>query len=106
MPSKLRAKGLTLVDGSYAVDTNIVIALFAGDKKLADRLDAAKRVCVPVVVLGELLYGAKNSSNPKANTQKIEEFMAECEILITDKATTYNKYADIKNEMCLVFPPL
>jgi tRNA(fMet)-specific endonuclease VapC len=41
------------------LDTNVVIALFAGDAQVVAALDAVSNVFIPAVVLGELLYGAQ-----------------------------------------------
>ncbi len=49
------------MSGKYLLDTNIIIALFNGDKIIPHKLDEAELVCISVVVIGELLYGAKKS---------------------------------------------
>ncbi len=36
----------------------IITALFKGENSIADKIDAAEYVAIPVIVLGELEYGA------------------------------------------------
>ena len=42
------------MDGKYLLDTNIVIALFAADTGVVEKLEIAEEVFVPSVVIGEL----------------------------------------------------
>lgn len=46
---------------SLLLDTNIVIDLFRGKKEIADEIDKADIVYLPVFALGELFFGAENS---------------------------------------------
>ena len=46
------------MDGRVLLDTNIVIALLARDETVLRELGNAESVFVPVIVLGELFYGA------------------------------------------------
>ena len=49
------------MSGKYLLDTNIVIALFADEPILTDKIAKAEDISVPVVVIGELFYGASRS---------------------------------------------
>ena len=49
------------MNGNYLLDTNIVIALFAEDKGVINRVNQARQVFLPAIVIGELYYGAYNS---------------------------------------------
>jgi len=60
------------MNGNFLLDTNIVIALFAKDANVAQRV-ANSSVSVPVIVIGELLYGARKSGRVKANVERAEE---------------------------------
>jgi tRNA(fMet)-specific endonuclease VapC len=42
------------MNGRYALDTNVIIALMDGDAAVRDRIVAAEEVFVPSPVLGEL----------------------------------------------------
>ena len=55
------------MDGRYLLDTNILIAALASDEDVLSRIDDADECFVSTIVLGELLYGAFNSTNVEAN---------------------------------------
>jgi predicted nucleic acid-binding protein len=44
--------------GEYAVDTNVVIAFLGGDREVLKQMARAKKVWLPIPVLGELICGA------------------------------------------------
>ena len=48
--------------GRFLLDTNIVIALFATEAAVQQRLAEASEVFVPSIVLGELYYGSRKST--------------------------------------------
>jgi tRNA(fMet)-specific endonuclease VapC len=41
-----------------ALDTNIVSAWLKGEGPIADKIDASESVFLPIIVIGELYYGA------------------------------------------------
>lgn len=84
--------------GSYLLDTNVVIALFAGEAPVIERLAVAEEVMVPAVVLGELYYGARKSSRPEQNRTQIDRFASEVAVLDVDQDTA-RIYGDIKHEL-------
>ena len=49
------------VSGRYLLDTNIVIGLLNGEESILEAVAAASEVFVPVVVVGELYFGAAKS---------------------------------------------
>jgi tRNA(fMet)-specific endonuclease VapC len=49
------------MSGRFLLDTNIVIALFAGEVIVKDNLTQASEVFIPSIVIGELCYGARKS---------------------------------------------
>ncbi len=53
------------MSGRVLLDTNIVIALFAKEAVVQQRLAAADEVFTSSIVLGELYYGAHKSSRVK-----------------------------------------
>jgi len=67
---------LTPASGRFLLDTNIVIALLAGDDTVLSNLDRAPEVFIPAVALGELFFGAAKSGRPDENTAKVERFAA------------------------------
>jgi tRNA(fMet)-specific endonuclease VapC len=75
------------MSGRVLLDTNIIIALFSGDKGVTERLPSASAVFVPSIVLGELYYGAYKSTNCKSNCTKIDEFCTNSVVLPADEET-------------------
>jgi tRNA(fMet)-specific endonuclease VapC len=67
---------LTPATGRFLLDTNIIIALLAGDDAVLSNLGQAAEVFIPAVALGELFFGAGKSGRPAENISKIEEFAA------------------------------
>lgn len=49
--------------GKYLLDTNIVIAMFAGEEEIQERRQNADKVFLPSPVVGELCYGARKSAD-------------------------------------------
>jgi tRNA(fMet)-specific endonuclease VapC len=86
------------MNGSYLLDTNIVIALFASDPAVSEHLKSAAKVFIPSIVIGELYYGARKSSRIKENTARISEFVQSTAILGCD-AETPRRYGDVKGEL-------
>ncbi|HEX5167784.1 MAG TPA: PIN domain-containing protein [Cyclobacteriaceae bacterium] len=83
----------------YLFDTNFVIGLFASDTVILDRIKSHTGIIlIPSIVLGELFYGAEQSSKKELNVKRIEEFaqtvlVAECDL------DTARKYALIKSQL-------
>ena len=75
------------MSGRVLLDTNIVIALFSGDREVTERLHTVPAVFVPSLVLGELYYGARKSAKFKSNCAKIDEFRSRNVILPADEET-------------------
>jgi tRNA(fMet)-specific endonuclease VapC len=86
------------MNGRYLLDTNIVIAIFADEAMVCHRLARAEEVFVPVIVLGELYYGAHKSERSVANLARVEEFAANNIVLVSDTETA-QQYGQIKSEL-------
>ncbi len=88
------------MNGSYLIDTNIIIAFFDRDKKVFDKIKKAKNIYIPSIVIGELYYGAYNSSKKmkKINIEKINYFKNDSNILNCDEITG-KYYGQIKKEL-------
>jgi tRNA(fMet)-specific endonuclease VapC len=70
--------------GRFLLDTNIIIALLAGDDAVLSNLDLAAEVFVPAVALGELFFGAAKSGRPAENTATVERFASGRAIVSAD----------------------
>lgn len=81
---------------SILLDTNIIIALFNGEKGIAEKLDKLKQVYVPAVVVGELFYGAFSSTSKSKNISRINSFLTDCQVLDVDQSTA-KLYGELKS---------
>lgn len=81
--------------GRVLLDTNILIALFAGDAVVLDAVRGAEAIYVPAIALGELYYGAHKSARSTANLQRIAELAAAVAILPCDGETAA-AYGELK----------
>lgn len=55
----------------YLIDTNIAIALFAGDEVVKEKVRNAEFIAVAPTIIGELWYGAQKSQQVTQNLRKI-----------------------------------
>jgi tRNA(fMet)-specific endonuclease VapC len=72
------------VTGRFLLDTNILIAVLAGDETVLSNLDRAAEVFIPAVALGELFFGAAKSGRPGENRARVERFAASSSIISCD----------------------
>jgi len=86
------------MNGSYLLDTNIVIALFANDSGVLRQLSAASQIFIPSIVLGELYYGANKSAHCKSNIIHIDNFALKNVVLVCDTDTA-RYYGQIKDHL-------
>ena len=93
------------MNGNFIPDTNIVIALFAKDSSVQKNLKKADEIFLSSIVLGELYYGALNSSRIDENIAQIEKFAAESVILVIN-ASTAVEYGKIKRDLRLKGTPI
>jgi hypothetical protein len=70
--------------GRFLLDTNIVIALLAGEEAVLSNLDRAPEVFISAIVPGELFFGAAKSGRSLENIAKVERFAADRSILPCD----------------------
>ena len=83
------------MNGRYLLDTNIIIALFAKDPQIHDRIVNTEEVFVPCIAVGELYFGAYKSIKTKENLARIDEFALNNTVVVCDTKTA-RKYGDIK----------
>jgi tRNA(fMet)-specific endonuclease VapC len=93
------------MNGRYLLDTNIVIALFAGDSVVKDSLAKANEVSVPSIVVGELYFGARRSGRVQENLARVDEFVADSVVLGCDTETAH-RYGEVKSVLRLKGHPL
>ena len=71
------------------LDTNIVTALFKGEEGIATKIDQAAEVFIPVIVVGELEYGALHSQQIIKNKNAINDLVNAYPVLDIDTDTAY-----------------
>lgn len=69
------------MSGEVALDTSVAIRFLNGDMKITEKVLALPEIILPVVVVGELLFGAENSTRPLQNLPRYLEFISTCVIL-------------------------
>lgn len=86
------------MSGKVLVDTNVIIALFAGDPAIVERLQRQVSVFLCAPVLGELRYGAMASARVHENLARLDQFARALMVLACD-ADTAVSYATVKFEL-------
>ena len=81
---------------NYFLDTNIVVPFLNGESTILTNIRKLEVIHIPVIVLGELYYGAKKSSRFRENIEKIKAFVSQCEIYPVDETIVEN-YGEIKS---------
>ncbi len=69
------------MNGKVALDTNIAIAVLKGETGVAEKLQNAGRILLPLPVVGELFFGALNSQRAEANLSRIQQLIQRSTIL-------------------------
>ena len=87
-----------MTGSKFLLDTNIIVAWLNGETVIADKIDKATEIHIPIIVLGELYYGAMNSTQVKKNINKIQNVAAHYNLLSIDEETTIS-YGNIKNSL-------
>ena len=80
------------------LDTNIISAWLKGEKNIADNIEKTGAVYIPIIVLGELYYGASYSTQVQKNTSIIRKIASRYRLLLIDEETT-REYGKIKSEL-------
>jgi tRNA(fMet)-specific endonuclease VapC len=79
------------MSGEIALDTSVAVRFLNGDAAITARVLAVPEIVLPIVVVGELLFGAENSTRPLQNLPRYLEFISACLVtpLGRETATTY-----------------
>jgi tRNA(fMet)-specific endonuclease VapC len=93
------------MNGKYLLDSNIVIAFFAGEARVRNSLATAEEVFLPSTAVGELYYGARKSGKPNENLARIDELVLTNVVLACDSETA-RQYGEIKNALRIKGRPL
>jgi tRNA(fMet)-specific endonuclease VapC len=93
------------MSGKYLLDTNIIIAILAGEPQAKGNLVEAEQIFLPSIAIGELYYGARKSGKPDQNLQRIDRFVAN-NVVFGCNADTAWHYGDVKNKLRLKGRPV
>jgi tRNA(fMet)-specific endonuclease VapC len=93
------------MNGDYLLDSNIVIDLFKGDSKVISRIKQLKEIKIPVIVIGELYFGANKSNQTPKRLQEVEQLENLATILDVTNSTA-RIYGEIKDQLRLKGKPI
>jgi tRNA(fMet)-specific endonuclease VapC len=93
------------VNGKFLLDTSVVIANLRRETIIQERLTQIREIYIPIIVLGELYFGANRSNRKMENLASINEFATSVSILDCDRNTAY-RYAYIKDQLCKIGKPI
>ncbi len=85
-------------DGDLLLDTNIVVAFFRHDPGAEGAMQDAARILIPVIVVGELLFGALLGNQTERERARIEALLEKGEVLDCDQDTAEH-YAEVRDEL-------
>ena len=86
------------MNGDYLLDSNIIIDIFRGDKKAISRIKRLYVVYVPVIVIGELYYGANKSDQTPKRKLEVEQ-LEEMVTVLNITRSTARIYGEIKDKL-------
>ncbi len=87
-----------MIAAKILVDTSVLVDFFYGEEKAIRIVEEHRPVFVSVVVLAELLVGARRSPKSSGNMREIQEFVGGNILLPCDEGTA-GHYADIANRL-------
>ena len=87
--------------GSVLLDTSVVVGYFRKDPHLQQKIEQADDVFLPLVVLGELLYGAYKSKQRDKTLAQVKGFLDGCILVLPEEATA-ELYGQIKAELSII----
>lgn len=75
------------MSGEIALDTSVAIRFLNGDAAIVSRVLALPEVVLPMVAVGELLFGSQNSTRPLQNLPRYLEFIEACVVVPLGRET-------------------
>ena len=75
------------MSGEIALDTSAAIRFLNGEITITERVLALPEIVLPMIVVGELLFGAENSTRPLQNLPRYLEFISVCEVVPLGRKT-------------------
>ena len=91
---------------NYLFDTNIIIGLFANEPSIVEKIKSVtSRILIPSIALGELFYGAEQSSKKEENRKRIDE-LAKASLIVECDLQTARLYGKIKSQLKIKGSPV
>ncbi len=85
---------------SVALDTNAYRALYDGNKDVARHVRAAPEIGMPIVVMGELLFGIFNGTKQAESQERLRKFVSRDRVQILHITTeTARFFGEIATEL-------
>ena len=94
-----------MTGSKFLLDTNIIIEIFDGNKKIADKLIKFPGFFISAVVLGELYIGVNRVANKAKHLKKLNDFLELCTVLNSDRVTA-KYYGEIVSNLYKKGKPL
>jgi len=86
------------MNGNYIIDTNIIIGFLPGDSYIMENVRKYQNVYVPIIVIGELFFGAYKSKNTEKNPECIQKLISNIPIIFCDLESS-KYYGLLKNKL-------
>ncbi len=80
------------------LDTNALTAIADAESGASEQYARARRVAIPVIVLGEYRFGIAHSRKKQNYVHWLEELVSVCDIFVVDEETAI-RYAEIRGEL-------
>ena len=82
------------------LDSNAYSLWKRGHQHAAELVRSSREVLVPIVVVGELLYGFRYSSRPEQNARELHLFLGNARVdVVSTTMTTADRYARIASAL-------
>ena len=89
----------------YLLDTNTIIYFLNKDHDVTKKIHLNHDICISVITVGELYFGANKSSRKKENTVIYDTYLETMDILYID-SNIAKQYAHLKSELRKIGNPI
>jgi len=91
--------------GSVLLDTSIIVDYIRGDQRLRPQFATLATMYVPLMVLGELHFGAHRAPRRDEALAQVREFLSTTTLMLPDEDTA-EQYGQIKAELARIGRPI
>ncbi|MDR1916010.1 MAG: type II toxin-antitoxin system VapC family toxin [Synergistaceae bacterium] len=81
------------------IDTNVIIRMLNGDEAAINLLNTVGRAFIPIIVVGELFYGAAKSTRRQENMELFRRAIDSFDGILTVDETVAESYGVIKFDL-------